>query len=154
MEDSAGNLYGTTSNGGNSECGGYGCGVIFKLSPEAGGGWSESVLYTFCSLTNCTDGERPLTGPLVMDSAGNIFGTTYFGGSHPNCNGDTCGVVFKLDTTGKETVLHTFTGGADGALPYAGLVMDGHGNLYGTTQGGGASCYTSYTCGVVFEITP
>jgi uncharacterized repeat protein (TIGR03803 family) len=154
LADSAGNLYGTTQGGGNSECGGYGCGVVFKLSPESEGKWSESVLYTFCSLTNCTDGERPLTGPLVMDSAGNIFGTTYLGGSHPNCNGDTCGVVFKLDTTGKETVLHTFTGEADGAFPYAGLVIDSQGNLYGTTQGGGATCYTSYTCGVVFEITP
>jgi uncharacterized repeat protein (TIGR03803 family) len=154
LEDSAGNLYGTTKEGGNSECGGSGCGVIFELSPQSGGQWSESVLYTFCSLKNCADGERPLSGPLVMDAAGNLYGTTYFGGTFQNCNGDTCGVVFKLDTTGKETVLHSFTGGADGALPYAGLTIDGAGNLYGTTQAGGTSCYTSYTCGVVFKIAP
>jgi uncharacterized repeat protein (TIGR03803 family) len=153
LMDSAGNLYGTTEGGGNSECGGYGCGVVFKLSPQSGGQWTESVLYTFCSLKNCADGERPLSGPLVMDTAGNLYGTTYFGGNMNLCNGS-CGVVFKLDSTGKETVLHTFTGGADGAFPYAGLTIDGAGNLYGTTQAGGASCYTSFTCGVVFKITP
>jgi uncharacterized repeat protein (TIGR03803 family) len=152
--DAQGNLYGTTQNGGNEQCGGTGCGVVFELSPYAGGTWTETVLYTFCSLSGCADGERPLTGPLVRDSAGNIFGTTYFGGTSRNCNGDTCGVVFKIDTTGRETVLHSFTGGSDGALPYAGLAMDSHGNLYGTTQGGGAKCFTSSTCGVVFKITP
>jgi uncharacterized repeat protein (TIGR03803 family) len=146
--DSQGNLYGTTGNGGNSECGGTGCGVVFELSPQSDGSWTESVLYTFCSLSNCTDGERPLTGPLVRDSAGNLYGTTYFGGVSDD------GIVFEVDTTKKETVLHSFTGGSDGAFPYAGLTMDSHGNLYGTTQGGGATCYTSFTCGVVFKITP
>jgi uncharacterized repeat protein (TIGR03803 family) len=151
--DAAGNLYGTTQEGGNDGCTyGAGCGVVFELSPHSDGNWTESVLYTFCSLSDCTDGERPLTGPLVRDSAGNIYGTTYFGGNMNLCDGS-CGVVFKLDSAGKETVLHTFTGGADGAFPYAGLVSDGHGNLYGTTQGGGATCYTSFTCGVVFKIT-
>jgi uncharacterized repeat protein (TIGR03803 family) len=143
-----GNIYGTTGNGGNSECGGSGCGVVFGLSPQSDGSWTESVLYTFCSLPSCADGERPLAGPLVRDSVGNLYGTTYFGGASDD------GIVFKLDTTGKETVLHSFTGGADGAFPYAGLIMDSHGNLYGTTQGGGATCYTSFTCGVVFEIIP
>jgi uncharacterized repeat protein (TIGR03803 family) len=147
-----GNLYGTTANGGTG-CGGTGCGVVFRLSPQEGGSWSETVLYTFCSVANCTDGEEPISGPLVMDSAGNIYGTTYFGGDMNLCGGS-CGVVFKLDRAGKETVLHTFTGGTDGAFPFAGLIMDGRGNLYGTTQGGGATCYTSYTCGVVFELTP
>jgi len=89
----------------------------------------------------------------VRDSAGNLYGTTYFGGTSTQCNG-TCGVVFKLDTSGKETVLHSFTGGPDGAFPFAGLTIDNSGSLYGTTQGGGATCYTSLTCGVVFKITP
>jgi uncharacterized repeat protein (TIGR03803 family) len=154
--DSQGNLYGTTAyGGGGSGCGNLGCGTVFELSPGSGGEWSETVLYSFCSLSNCADGQEPDTGPLVRDSAGNLYGTTYFGGAYPNCNGgDTCGVVFKLDRTGKETVLHSFMGGKDGAFPFTGLAMGGHGSLYGTTQGGGVTCYTSYTCGVVFKITP
>jgi len=151
--DSQGNLYGTTAGGGNS-CGVNGCGVVFELSPQPGGTWAESVLYAFCSLPDCTDGQEPGSGPLVMDFAGNIYGTTYFGGAYRNCNGDGCGVVFKLDAAGKETVLHSFTGGSDGASPVAGLAMDSSDNLYGTTQGGGATCYPSLTCGVVFKITP
>lgn len=147
--DSGGNLYGTTQNGGSSnECGFSGCGTVFELSPQQDGSWSENVLYSFCSLADCTDGERPLSGPLVRDSAGNLFGTTYFGGKNDD------GVVFKLDAAGEETVLHTFTGGSDGADPFAGLVMDGSGALYGTTADGGTTCYTRYTCGVVFKITP
>jgi uncharacterized repeat protein (TIGR03803 family) len=152
--DSKGNLYGTTAAGGNSECGGAGCGVVFELSPQTGGGWSETVLYAFCSFSDCVDGEEPVGGPLARDPAGNIYGTTIFGGRYRNCNGDACGVVFKLDPTGKETVLHSFTGGADGAFPVAGLTMDSSGNLYGTAWQGGAQCFTSYTCGVVFKITP
>lgn len=153
--DPQGNLYGTTKNGGSSVVCDGGCGTVFELSPGNGnGGWKETVLYSFCSLSDCADGEQPLTGPLVRDSDGNLYGTTYFGGTYRNCNGDACGVVFKLDTTGNETVLHSFTGGSDGAFPYAGLTMDGSGNLYGTAQAGGAMCYTSYTCGVVFKITP
>jgi uncharacterized repeat protein (TIGR03803 family) len=144
--DPQGNLYGTTQNGGNGECGGTGCGVVFELSPQSGGGWSEKLLYVFCSLSGCIDGEEPGVGPLVRDSAGNLYGTTYFGGT----SGE--GVVFKLDTTGKETVLHSFTGGADGANPVVGLAIDRSGNLYGTTQAGGASCFTRYTCGVVFKV--
>lgn len=152
--DSKGNLYGTTESGGMG-CG-TGCGVVFELSPLSGGNWSEIVLYTFCSLSGCADGESPLFGPLVQDAAGNLYGTTIFGGSYRNCNGDGCGVVFKLDTTGKETVLHSFTGGSDGALPEAGLAMDSSGNLYGTTYGGGdLNCHPKYGgCGVVFKITP
>jgi len=152
--DSAGNLYGTTVYGGNSSgCGSSGCGTVFKVSPQSGGNWSESVLYSFCSLSNCIDGAEPDRGPLVRDSAGNLYGTAYFGGDKNLCNGS-CGVVFKLDTAGNETVLHPFTGGKDGAFPFAGLVTDGHGNYYGTTQAGGSACYGSNTCGVVFEVTP
>jgi uncharacterized repeat protein (TIGR03803 family) len=152
--DSKGNLYGTTGYGGNAECGGTGCGVVFEMTPQSGGGWSESVLYAFCSLSNCADGESPGTGPLVRDSEGNLYGTTTFGGSSRNCNGDTCGVVFKLDTAGNETVLHSFTDGSDGAIPFAGLILDSRGNLYGTTAEGGSICIQSFTCSVVFKITP
>jgi len=138
IADSEGNLYGTTEGGGKG-CG-TGCGVVFELSPQ-GKSWAENVLYTFCSLSNCADGEEPVRGPLVRDAAGNLYGTTYFGGAHHNCNENSCGVVFKLDTAGKETVLHSFTGGADGAEPAAGLIMDNAGNLYGTTElGGDAQC--------------
>lgn len=154
--DSQGNLYGTTAGGGSSpECFSInGCGVVFELSPQSGGSWTETVLYTFCSLPGCADGQEPGSGPLVRDSGRNIYGTTVFGGkSTVQCNGS-CGVVFKLDSTGHETVLHSFTGGTDGAFPLAGLTMDSSGNLYGTTQAGGATCYTSFTCGVVFKITP
>jgi uncharacterized repeat protein (TIGR03803 family) len=153
--DSAGNLYGT-SPGGGSNCGIDGCGTVFELSPGSGG-WTQKTLYVFCQLSQCADGERPLSGPLVIDGAGNIYGTTYFGGAYRNCNGDACGVVFKLDATGKETVLHSFTGGADGANPWAGLTMDSTGNLYGTTEvGGDLNCTVDrpYGCGLVFEITP
>ena len=150
--DSKGNLYGTTENGGNSECGGTGCGVVFKLSPQSDGTWTESALYAFCSLSGCADGEGPI-GPLVLDSSGNLYGVTFFGGTHRNCNGDGCGVVFKLDATGKETVLHSFTGGTDGAFPSGGLIIDTSDKLYGVTQEGGAKCFTSYTCGVVFKVT-
>ncbi|HXM60461.1 MAG TPA: choice-of-anchor tandem repeat GloVer-containing protein [Terriglobales bacterium] len=157
VEDSSGNLYGTTSFGGNVEqCGGNGCGVVFKLSPMTGGGWSETVMYSFCALKNCADGSEPMAGPLVLDAAGNIYGTTYSGGT--TCNTDGCGVVFKLDPAGKETVLHAFTGGNDGAFPWAGVTLDRGGNLYGVaSQAGDTKCYGgdhTFGCGVVFKITP
>jgi uncharacterized repeat protein (TIGR03803 family) len=148
--DSQGNLYGTTQNGGSSACGGTGCGTVFRVSP----GGDETVLYAFCSLSNCADGETPLFGPLVMDKTGNLYGTTITGGTYSDCNGGSCGVVFKLGSSGKETVLHSFTGGSDGAFPYAGLTIDPSGSLYGTAGYGGAKCYGSNTCGVVFKLTP
>jgi uncharacterized repeat protein (TIGR03803 family) len=151
--DSQGNLYGTTADGGSSTVCDGGCGTVFELSPR-NGGWAETALYSFCPLEGCADGEKPVGGPLVRDSAGNIYGNTIFGGAYRNCNGDACGVIFKLDLAGKETVLHSFTGGADGAFPVAGLTLDSSGNLYGTAWQGGAKCFTSYTCGVVFKITP
>lgn len=143
--DDEGNLYGTTEDGGNNPCAvsGNGCGVVFELSPQLNGTWNETTLYTFCSLANCADGALPIAGPLVRDAAGNLYGTTEFGGLNSG------GVVFKLDTSGNETVLHSFTGGTDGGVPMAGLAMDSAGNLYGTASGGGANGY-----GVVFEITP
>jgi uncharacterized repeat protein (TIGR03803 family) len=147
--DSEGNLYGTTQNGGTSEgCGFSGCGTVFELSPQQNGSWSETVLYSFCSLSECADGERPMSGPLARDFAGNLYGTTLFGGKLDD------GVVFKLDASGNETVLHAFTGGSDGAFPVPGLTMDSAGNLYGATDEGGDACAPKFTCGVVFEITP
>jgi uncharacterized repeat protein (TIGR03803 family) len=145
--DSSGNFYGTTENGGNGQCGGTGCGVVFKLSPQSGGGWIETVLYDFCSLTGCADGEEP--GRLAMDAAGNLYGTTVFGGTH----GD--GVVYKLDAARNESVLHSFTGGTDGAIPAA-VTMGPDGSLYGVTvSGGDLKCLPKYGgCGVVFKITP
>jgi len=152
--DSAGNLYGTTIAGGSNKqnCGGFGCGTAFKLSPNSDGSWTETPLYIFCSKKNCADGAMP-SGPLLRNQAGVLYGTTGEGGTS-TCYGNGCGVVFKLDTNGKETVLHSFTGGKDGFNPGSNLIMDQAGNLYGTTlQGGGTSCAAG-GCGVVFKITP
>ncbi|MGA2355508.1 MAG: choice-of-anchor tandem repeat GloVer-containing protein [Terriglobales bacterium] len=170
--DSAGNLYGTTWDGGNQSaaCGAYfgypqyaGCGVVFELSPTEGGTWKETVLHTF---TGGRDGALPVGG-VVLDSAGNLYGTTWFGGdSKPaNCNLQGfvpgCGVVYKLTPTAhgpwKETVLHVFKGGSDGAYPYAGVILDSIGNVYGTAMAGGYmfTCNTGGGgCGVAFELTP
>jgi uncharacterized repeat protein (TIGR03803 family) len=135
--DSAGNLYGTTFQGGKlSGCSqvANGCGVVFKLDTAG----KETALYTF---TGGTDGANPFAG-LIMDAAGNLYGTTLYGGDSNS------GTVFEIDSTGKETVLHSFTGGADGGNPQAGLVLDQMGNLYGTTQRGG-----TYLKGTVFKLS-
>ena len=132
-----GDFYGTTGLGGP-----YNAGVVFKLS-SAG---KETVLHTF---TGGTDGATPYAG-IVADSNGNLYGTTYQGGvAGAGVNKLGAGVVFKIDTTGHSTVLYSFTGGADGSGPYAGVIVDSAGNLYGTTYNGGASGY-----GVVYKITP
>ena len=126
IRDSAGNLYGTTTYGGDLKCNnGYGCGTVFKLGKTG----KETVLYSF---TESPDGAYPYAG-LVRDTKGNLYGTTFFGGASG------AGTVFKVDKTGKETVLYSFTGGSDGKYPYAGLLRDTKGNLYGTTEYGGAS---------------
>ena len=130
VRGSAGNLYGTTLNGGT-----FGYGTIFKLDATD----KETVLYSF---TGFADGGFPYSGYLVRDGSGNLYGTTYQGGAYNR------GTVFKLDKTNKETVLHSFAGGtADGEFPYAGLVRDTSGNLYGTTYQGGASGW-----GTVFKV--
>jgi uncharacterized repeat protein (TIGR03803 family) len=136
IPDATGNLYGTTAYGGASSGG-----VVFELSPTG----TETVLYSF---TGGADGANPYGG-LVLDAAGNLYGTTVGGGTPSACTQPTCGVVFKLGASRTETVLHTFTGAADGGLPLAGLVQDKAGNLYGTTYFGGASGN-----GVVFRLTP
>jgi uncharacterized repeat protein (TIGR03803 family) len=132
IRDGAGNLYGTTDYAGTSFAG-----VVFKVNKTG----QEAVLYNFCSLNGCTDGQYPYA-PLVRDAAGNLYGTTQYGGTA------NLGVVFKLSATGTETVLHSFTGGADGVYPDGGLFRDAAGNLYGTTQSGGTS-----NVGVVFKIS-
>jgi len=111
------------------------------------------VLHTF---TGATDGRFPLAS-LVRDSAGNLYGTTREGGSDLTCGSGTtgCGTVFKLDTSGAETVLYRFAGGVDGRFPVANLVRDAAGNLYGTTENGGnLGCRNGLGCGTVFKINP
>ena len=125
IRDTAGNLYGTTHDGGAARKG-----TVYKLN-KAG---RRTILYNF---TGGTDGGNP-NGGLFRDSAGNLYGTTVSGGTLSCGGGKGCGTVFKLDTTGKEQVLHSFSG-ADGATPNASVVQDTAGNFYGTTQRGGAS---------------
>jgi uncharacterized repeat protein (TIGR03803 family) len=146
IQDTAGNFYGTTLFGGQGNCGGPPCGVVFKLDTNG----NETVLYTF---TGKSDGGNP-NGDLIMDAAGNLYGTTIDRGNR-RCGGAGCGVVFKLDPSGSETVLYTFNGDTDGGVPHAGLTMDSAGNLYGTTSYGGnlTDCQAG-GCGVVFKITP
>jgi uncharacterized repeat protein (TIGR03803 family) len=148
LQDPQGNLYGTTKGGGA-----YSEGTAFELDTTG----KEIVLYSFCSASNCADGAVPWAG-LVRDVQGNLYGTARFGGDLACDAPDGCGTVFKLDTTGNETVLHTFTGsGGDGADPFVGLVRDAQGNLYGTTfYGGDLSCNdgggSNLGCGVVFKL--
>jgi uncharacterized repeat protein (TIGR03803 family) len=148
--DAAGNLYGTTFYGGahGSGCGGNGCGAVFELIHGANGHWTEKVLHSFSD--SGQDGYNPIAG-LIFDGAGNLYGTTESGGS--GCGGWGCGVVFRLTprANGKwtEKVLYAFVGGTDGANPYAGVVLDLAGNLYGTTESGGA-----YAVGTVFQLIP
>jgi uncharacterized repeat protein (TIGR03803 family) len=123
-------MYGVTSGGGL-----HNQGVVFKANASG----KEIVLHSFAGGAN--DGASP-EGRLVMDGAGNVYGTTNAGGASGS------GTVFKLTPTGVETVLYSFAGGADGANPVAGLVRDKAGNLYGTTTAGGTS-----GAGTIFEIT-
>jgi len=146
--DAAGNLYGTTRHGGSATCV---CGNVYRLSPVSGGGWKETVLYSF---TGGSDGSSP-EGTVVLDSKGNIYGTTYSGGNS-GCFGSGCGVVFKLSPTSNgawsETVLHTFTGGIDGSHPLGSLALQGN-TLYGAAAAGGIlNTCNNYGCGVVFKI--
>jgi uncharacterized repeat protein (TIGR03803 family) len=143
VQDKAGNLYGTTFLGGDSNYGcADGCGTVFKVTKSG----TETVLYRF---TGGTDGGFPEAGLIL--SGNTLYGTTYCGGSGGGSDCDTGnGVVFEVNIkSGAETVLYTFTGAADGANPQAGLVRDKRGNLYGTTEYGGSSNY-----GTVFEVVP
>jgi hypothetical protein len=160
VADAKGNLYGTTAEGGSStSCDGYGCGTIFELiAPSSPSGvWQEKVLYAF---TGGSDGSFPI-GALILDSAGNLYGTTQAGGDlgSQSCGNPPsgCGVVFDLSPpinggSWTETVLHTFEGAPDGAFPGSALIFDNVGNLYGTTLLGGQNL--TCTCGSVFELSP
>lgn len=141
--DSAGNLYGVTFNGGV-----YGFGTVFELSPKSGGGWTEKILHSFAD--NGIDGFAP-NGPLILDSAGNLYGTTSAGGPK------NAGVVFELVRSSggsfSESILYSFKGYTkathDGVEPWSSLVFDSKGNLYSTTRYGGAN-----NQGTVFELSP
>jgi len=148
--DSKGNVYGTTFYGGDSSCvlsATPGCGVVYKLT-SAG---KFSVVYTF---TGSTDGALPQG--VILDSAGNIYGPAFNGGN-PNCTFGSvgCGVIFKIDTTGKETAIYSFLDGTDGGVPNGFITMDRAGNIYGATIYGGtlADC-SGAGCGVIFKLTP
>jgi hypothetical protein len=168
--DAAGNLYGATEQGGGSDCKptGY-CGTVFQLKPPAkqGDPWTESVLHAFTGVTSTGhDGAVP-AGGLVIDAAGNLYGTTAYGGS-----GDCvlagvkggCGTVFELEPplskggTWTYKILYSFQGSKDGYFPWGDLVFDKAGNLYGATQFGGGfgSCDSPFYqhCGTVFELSP
>jgi uncharacterized repeat protein (TIGR03803 family) len=151
--DGAGNLYGTTQNGGPPGGGG----TVFKLAPSSGGVWTETIIDGF---TAKDDGLNPEAG-LTWDAAGNLYGTTRFGGGYYQHCSAGCGTVFKLspnsDGKWKEHMLHRFNwipgGNNDGLAPYAGVIFDSAGNLYGTTAGGGDNkCEAG--CGTVFKLTP
>ncbi len=166
--DAAGNVYGTTAYGGTGDCvllgTKAGCGTVYELSPPAkkGDPWTETLLYSFKS---GNDGYFPW-GTLTFDSKGNLYGSTQFGGGKGNtCNPyfQYCGTVFKLSPPkqkgGKwtEKVLHSFGGGADGANPNGGLIVDSTGTIYGTSPAGGnQGCKTDsgIGCGTAFELKP
>src|SRR5262249_55253150 len=127
IRDASGNIYGTTEFGGASDMG-----VVFKLNPNG----TYTVLHSF---NGAPDGGAPV-GTLLRDSTGNLWGVTVNGGTSG------WGTIFKLDPTGNETIVHTFTG-PDGAYPVAGLVQDSAGNLYGAATAGGTQQF-----GVIYEI--
>ncbi len=129
ISDVTGNLYGTTGYGGA-----YGFGTVFKLDPSG----NETVLYSF---SGGSDGAAPIT-ELIRDAIGNLYGTTSGGGAYG------WGTIFKLDPSGNETVLYSFTGGQDGKFPYGALLWS-EGNFYGTTSDGGA-----FGLGTVFKLDP
>jgi uncharacterized repeat protein (TIGR03803 family) len=138
--DSAGNIYGTTTQGGD-----YGNGAVYELT-KSNGVWIGSVIHSFHG--GAADGSYPVGG-LVVDSAGNLYGTTASGG--PGCQGAGCGIVFELSRSGAgwiESVIHQFQG-PEGARPYATLTLGPSGEIYGSTTGGGSN-----NMGVIFEMSP
>jgi uncharacterized repeat protein (TIGR03803 family) len=140
-----GTLYGTTVQGGASSCASIGCGTVFSIATSG----KEKVLHSFSG----SDGAYPQGG--LTDVNGTLYGTTSDGGAHGSACGSTpCGTVFSITKSGKETVLHSFSG-PDGAYPWAGLT-NVNGTLYGTTVDGGAggsNCSYAGGCGTVFSIT-
>ena len=129
VHDASGDLYGTTFQGGQANVG-----VVFKLTKSG-----QTVLHSFAG---GADGAYPYAG-VKLDAEGNMYGTTYQGGTA------NFGVVYMVSPTGQETLLHTFTGGADGGNPYAGVILDAAGNLYGTCLDGGTTGN-----GVLYKMAP
>jgi len=161
--DAAGNLYGTTQYGGNG-CS-QSCGTVYELVPGVNGAWTETVLYNFqggAPFHSANDGSYPLAA-LALDSLGNLYGTTYWGGSNsgPNCSNG-CGVVFEVSPNGSggwtESVIHSFGSSSnDGFYPFSGVALDASGKLYGTTSSGGpATCGQTFGpyCGTIFQLSP
>ena len=148
--DSAGNLYGTTQNGGW-------CGVVYELSPTPAGPWKETILHYFNNIENgVTDDGCIPSSSLVFDKAGNLYGTTQQTGLSDCQTNAGCGTVFELSPTGSgtwtEEIIHRFAlpkQPSDGAEPYGGLALDRAGNLWGTTIAGGSA-----GLGTVFELEP
>ena len=139
--DAAGNLYGTTVQGGT-----HASGTVWQLHPNGNGTWSHSVLYNF---SGGADGAEPYKG-VMLDARGNLYGTAVTGGGG-GCEGG-CGVAYKLTNNGgvwTQSVIHTFTGGDDGAGPGARLTLDDAGNVYGMAPVGGA-----YGAGTIYEMKP
>jgi uncharacterized repeat protein (TIGR03803 family) len=164
--DSAGNLYGTTTGGGDSNCGG-GCGTVLRLAPNSRGGWTESILYRFGGYSG---GMHPASD-LVFDSQGNLYGTAGGGTGTGFCGGqfwggDGCGIVFRLtpnpDGTWTESTIYDFAGAPDAAVPIGSLVLDVDGSMYGATSyGGPGPCILGhnefnppYGCGALYKLTP
>ena len=149
--DAAGNLYGTTFNGGIYDTANTG-GTVFEVSPAPGGGWTETVLHDFSE--NHIDGFWPCAG-LAIDGAGNLYGTAEAGGSKVDSANYSLGVLFELSppaagsTTWTETILHPFGAGKDGQASTSNVILDNAGNLYGTTNRGG-----TLGGGIIFELTP
>ncbi len=154
--DGAGNFYGTTQLGGAHQYG-----TVFELSPNGVGGYNETVLYSFCSLPRCADGSYP-DSYVTFDGQGNLYATTYYGGPYASGPYSGYGVVFELNPEPSggcplgsnpgngwcETVLYSFRSTPDGAFPLSGLTWDQHGDLYGTTYGGGSGN------GLVYQLSP
>jgi uncharacterized repeat protein (TIGR03803 family) len=157
--DSNGNLYGITQNGGvvTGNCS-LGCGTVYELTRN-GNSWTQTVLYSFTGENG--DGNNPWS--LTIDSAGNLFGVTTWGGASNTsvCGPETCGTVFELTPSASgwtEKVIYSFQGGpSDGNFPFSNIVVDAKGNLYGTTVEGGIGtnpmCYGT-GCGTVWELSP
>jgi len=146
--DQSGDIFGTAAQGGAAGCPPIGsCGTVFELTHSVGGGWTGSTIYTF---TGGNDGGTP--AGLIFDRDGNLYGTAGSGGyTGGNCRAQGCGVVYELMRSGSnwlEKTLYSFQGAGDGELPEGGLILDGSGNLYGTTAEAGLGG------GTVFALTP
>ena len=142
VADKNGNFYGTTPFGG-SNCG---CGVVFKVAPDG----TETVVHAF---QGGADGYEP-GGGVILDSNGNLYGTTTAGGGSSSCGTIGCGTLFKIAPDGRETTVYAFQGDNDGSVPSSSLLIDGADNLIGTTGFGGTCQNGGGGCGTVFKVAP